>query len=74
MRITVQELQNVIARLPPARSYKYNIINIAIQGETLAIPRPRATPRHSDLRVVTFRIMKPTSNRHALPEWELVLA
>ena len=74
MRVTVQELENVIAQLPPARSYRHAVINIAIHGETLATPRPRATPRHSDLRVVTFRIMKPTSNRHALPEWELVLA
>ena len=66
MRITVQELKNVIARLPLAHSYEYPLINIAIQG------RP-VRPGHSDLRVVTFRITK-RHGEYSPPEWELVLA
>ncbi len=72
MRVTVQELQNVISRLPPARSYRHNLINIAIQGEGFAVLKRSATS-HSDLRVVTFRKMQPLI-QYSLPEWELILA
>ena len=72
MRVTANELQNVLARLPPAHKRGPDLINLAIQGPVSTRPHPLKVPPRSDLRVVTFRKRTPPHSM-AQSEWELEL-
>ena len=73
MRVTANELRDVLSRLPAAHKHGPGIINLAICGEILAMSRPGTVPRHSDLRVVTF-IKRNGYGHNSGSHWELVLA
>ena len=73
MRITAQELENVLSRLPPAHKHGPDIINLAIQGATSTRPHHLKVPLRAELRVVTFRKMSAHHDR-ARPQWELEIS
>lgn len=50
MRISAQDLANVLKRLPNSQVYRHPIVNIAVQGKI-----SNFSPAHLDIRVVTFR-------------------
>ena len=62
MRVTANELQNVLERLPLAHKRGPDLINLAVQG---------TNQLRAELRVVTFR--KRNFPHPRLPEWELKL-
>ena len=72
MRVTANELRNVISRLPAVSKAGPSLINIAIQSHTPSIRGSGKSYNRSDLRVVTFRKMQP-ANKRVAPEWELEL-
>ncbi len=72
MRVTTNELRNVLKRLPPAHKHGPNFINLAIQEPVSIRLYPLKVPPRSDLRVVTFRKSTPPHGNAHL-EWELEL-
>lgn len=72
MRISAQDLANVLKRLPEPNVYQRPLVNIAVQGHTRTYTVPDYGRRHEDLRVVTFR-KRTIAPGFSRPYWELEL-
>ena len=72
MRVTAEELNTLLARLPPAQKHRSELITLAIQGTASTRPHHLTVPLKAELRVVTFHKARPSDKREA-PVWELEL-